>query len=132
MRVVGSGQGGARHPPVKAHVIELATERSHACLYVRQTIPASKLGKTHRQILAPTREASRTGISAVSSHATTKFAIGQKAHQLGEDGSALVHALLSARPRFDSSEVSRVSNRGNQNAHPTISKNVTCQPPRHH
>jgi hypothetical protein len=76
MRVIGIGQSGARHPPVKAHVIELATERSQACLYVAQTIPVSKLGEAHRQILVPTREASRTGISAVSSHATTKFAIG--------------------------------------------------------
>jgi hypothetical protein len=100
MRVVSIGQGGARHLPVKAHVIELASERSQACLYVAQAIPVSKLGKAHRQVLIPTREASRSGISAVPSHATTKFAIGQKAQQLREDGSALVHALLSARPRL--------------------------------
>jgi hypothetical protein len=113
-------------------VIELASERSQARLYVAQAIPVSKLGEAHRQILVPTREASRSGIPAVSSHATTKFAIGQKAQQLREDGSALVHELLSARPRSGRSEVSRVSNRGNQSAHPTISNNVTCQPRRHH
>jgi hypothetical protein len=132
MRVVGIGQSGARHPPVKTHVIKLATERSQACLYVAQAIPVSKLGKAHRQILVPAREASRSGISAVSSHATTKFAIGQKAQQLRENGSALVHALLSAHPRFDSSELNRVSNRGNPNTCPTISNNRTCQPRCHH
>jgi len=131
MRVIGIGQGGARHPPVKAHVIELASERSQTCLYVAQAIAVSQLGKAHRQLLVPTRKASRSGISAVSSYATTKFAIGQKAQQLREDGSTLVHALLSARPRFNSPEVSRVSNRGNQNARSTISNNGTCQP-RHH
>src|SRR5580658_875438 len=132
MRVVGISQSGARHPPVKAHVIQLAAQGSQACLYVAQTIPVSKLGEAHRQILVPTREASRTRISAVSSHATAKFPIRQKAQQLREDGSTLVHAPLSAQPRFDRSEVSRVSNRGNQNAPPTISNNGTCQPRGHH
>ncbi len=37
-------------------------------------------------------------LPAVSSHATTKFAIGEKTQQLREDGSALVHTLLSVVP----------------------------------
>jgi len=98
MRVVGIGQGGARHPPVKAHVIELAAERSQACLNVAQTIPVSQLGEAHRQILVPTPEASRTGISAVSSHATAKFTIGQKVQQVREDGPALVYAHCRPGP----------------------------------
>jgi hypothetical protein len=75
-------------------MVEFAAERSQARLYVAKAIPVSKLGKAHRQILIPTREASRPRISAVSFHATAKFAIGQESQQLREDGSALIHAPL--------------------------------------
>ena len=93
----------------------------------RRLFAVSQLREGHRQILIPTREASRTRISALSSHATAKLAIGQKAQQLREDGSALIHAPLSARPRFILSEVNRFSNRGNQNPRSTLSNKSTCQ-----
>src|ERR1039458_513354 len=48
------------------------------------------LGKGHRQILIPTREASRPRISAVPSDTAAKLAVRQKAQQLREDGSTLV------------------------------------------
>ena len=94
MRVVGIGQGRARYPPVKTHVIKLATERSQARLYIAKAIPVSKLGKTHRQKLIPAREAPQSGISAIPSHAATKFAVGQETQQLRENGSTLIHGLL--------------------------------------
>jgi hypothetical protein len=56
------------------------------------------LGKGHRQILIPTREASRPRISVVSSYTTSKLAIRQKLQQLREDGSALIHASLWITP----------------------------------
>ena len=66
----------------------------------RQTITISQLGKGHRQILVPARETSWPRIAAVTCHTAAKLAIGQKAQQLREYGSALVHAPLSCpRPR---------------------------------
>jgi len=59
VRFVGIGQRGTRHMPVKTHVVKLASQRSQARFYVAKTIPISQLGKGHRQILIPTREASR-------------------------------------------------------------------------
>src|ERR1039457_6602448 len=60
MRVVGVGQRGARHPTVKTHMVEFAAQRPQARFYVAKAIPVSELGKGHRQILIPTREASRS------------------------------------------------------------------------
>ena len=94
MRVVGVGQRGARHPAVKTHMVEFAAQRSQARFYVAKAIPVSQLGEGHRQILIPTREASRSRIAAVPSDTTAKLAIRQEAQQLREDGSALVHAPL--------------------------------------
>jgi hypothetical protein len=56
-------------------MVEFAAERSQARLYVAKTISVSKLSKTHRQILIPTRETSRPRISAITFHATAKFAV---------------------------------------------------------
>src|ERR1039457_5580656 len=71
----------------------------------------SELGKGHRQILIPTREASRPGISAVPSDTTAKLAIRQKAQQLREDRATLVHEPLSAAAKLVIG-ASRRSNRG--------------------
>src|ERR1022692_2242645 len=94
VRVVGVGQCGTCHPAMKAHVIEFAAQRSQARFYIAKAIPVSELGKGHRQILIPTREASRPRISTVASDTTAKLAIRQKAQQLREDGSTLVHRPL--------------------------------------
>src|ERR1035437_11078588 len=64
----------------------------------RKAIAISQLCKGHRQILVPTRESSRSHIPAVPRDATAKLAIRQKVQQLGENGSALVHAPLSPPP----------------------------------
>src|ERR1022692_3114546 len=94
VRVVGVGQCGTCHPAMKAHVIEFAAQRSQARFYIAKAIPVSELGKGHRQILIPTREASRPRISTVASDTTAKLAIRQKAQQLREDGSTLVRRPL--------------------------------------
>src|ERR1039457_1329965 len=111
MRVVGVGQRGACHTAVKAHMVEFAAQRSQARLYVAKAIPVSELGKGHRQILIPTREASWPRISGVPSDTTAKLAVGQKAQQLREHRAALVHEPLSAaaNPVIGAS---RRSNRG--------------------
>ena len=95
MRVVGIGQRGARHAAVKPHVVELAAQRAQTSFYVPKAIPISQLSKGHRQILVPTRESSRSRIAAVPRHAAAKLTIRQEVQQLGENSSALVHALLS-------------------------------------
>src|ERR1035437_9133741 len=91
---VDVGQCGACHPAMKTHVVEFAAQRSQARFYIAKAIPVSELGKGHRQILIPTREASRPRISAVASDTSPKLAIRQKAQQLREDGSTLVHRPL--------------------------------------
>src|SRR5450631_4396913 len=75
-------------------MVEFAAQRSQARFYIAKAIPVSELGKGHRQILIPTREASRPRISAVPSDTTAKLAIRQEAQQLREDGSTLVHGPL--------------------------------------
>src|ERR1039458_7422841 len=76
---------------VKTHMVEFAAQRPQARFYVAKAIPVSELGKGHRQILIPTREASRSRISAVPSDTTAKLAIRQETQQLGEHRAALVH-----------------------------------------
>jgi len=106
-------------------MVEFAAQRSQACFYVAKAIPVSELGKRHRQILIPTREASRPRISTVPSDATAKLAIRQEAQQLGEDGSTLVHGPLwiVADCAF---EASRRSNRGKPKSRSTLSERSTC------
>jgi hypothetical protein len=96
---------------VKAHVVEFAAQRSQARFYVAKAIPVSELGEGHRQILIPTREASRPRISAVPSDTTAKLAIRQETQQLGKHRAALVHEPLSASAKLVV-RASRRSNRG--------------------
>jgi len=91
------------------------------------------LGKGHRQILIPTREASRPRISVVSSDTTPKLAIRQEAQQLREDSSALIHASLWITRIVDHPDSviegpATFSNRGKPNARSTLSKKSTCRP----
>jgi hypothetical protein len=79
-------------------MVKLATQRSQARFYVTKAIPISQLSKGHRQILIPTRKASRPCISEVASHTTPKLAVRQEAQQLREDGSALIHSSLWTAP----------------------------------
>src|ERR1039457_419298 len=111
---------------VKPHVIELAAQRAQTRFYVAKAIAISQLCKGHRQILVPTRESSRSHIAAVPRDATAKLAIRQEVQQLGENGSALVHALLSPPPSrgFWSR---RRSNRGKPNLPITLCTEGTCQ-----
>jgi hypothetical protein len=112
MRVVGVGQRGARHAAVEAHVIELASQGAQACFYVAKTISISQLGEGHRQILVPARETSRPRIAAVALYTPAKLAVRQKAQQLREDGSALVHApLLRLRSRVSGRVVVQIAAR---------------------
>jgi len=69
------------------------------------------LGEGHRQILVPARESAWARIAAVTRHAPAKLAIRQKAQQLREYGSALVHAPLLPAPK-PGFEASPHSNRG--------------------
>src|ERR1035437_2147755 len=94
MALVGIGQRGARHPATEAHVVELAAHRPQTRLYVAQTLAVSQLREGHRQVLVPTREASRVGIAAIASYAFLEFLAWGVRDQLGEDGAAGVHPPL--------------------------------------
>jgi len=98
-------------------MVEFAAQRSQARFYIAKAIAVSELGKGHRQILIPTRETSRPRISAVASDTAAKLTIRQKAQQLREDGSTLVHEPLSAAAQLVLGASCR-SNRGK-------AKNVT-------
>src|SRR5665213_1634499 len=123
--IIGIGQRGARHTTVKTHMVELASERSQTGLNVAETVPVGQLGERHRQILIPARETARSRIAAVASHAAAKLTIWQKAQQLGEDCSALIHApLLSDAEGFS---FGRRSNRGKPKAPSTLDGTRACQ-----
>jgi len=66
MALIGIGQRGARHPAAKAHVVEFATHRPQASLYVAQALPVSQLREGHLQVLVPAREASPVSITAIT------------------------------------------------------------------
>jgi hypothetical protein len=76
-------------------MVQLATKGSQAGFDIAETFAVRQLREGHRQILIPAREASRSGIALVASHATTELSIRQEAQQLGEDGPTLVHGPLS-------------------------------------
>jgi len=92
-------------------MVEFAAQRSQARFYIAKAIAVSELGKGHRQILIPTREASRPRISAVPSDATAKLAIRQETQQLREYRAALVHEPFSTAATLVLG-ASRRSNRG--------------------
>src|SRR2546421_4968713 len=96
-------------------MVEFAAQRSQTRFYIAKTVSVSELGKGHRQILIPTRKASRPRISAVSSDTTAKLAIRQKAQQLREHRAALVHEPIVGRRKTGPRRQSpcRRSNRGN-------------------
>src|SRR6516164_6742592 len=94
MRIVGVGERGPRYAAAKTHVVKLAAQRAQTRFYVAQAVAISQLCERHRQILVPTGEAARPGISAVASHTTAELAIREETHQLRENGSALVHGPL--------------------------------------
>jgi hypothetical protein len=76
-------------------MVQLATKGSQAGFNIAETFAVRQLREGHRQILIPAREASRSRIALVASHAATKLAIRQEAQQLGEDSPPLVHGPLS-------------------------------------
>ena len=98
-RFVGVGQRGARHFAMEAHVVQLRTQSTEACLDIAQTLSVSELRKGHGQILIPAREAAQAGVAIVTSYATTKLPIGQEGNQLREHRATLVHKPLSAVPQ---------------------------------
>jgi len=63
-------------------MVKFPAQRPQAHFYIAKATPVSELGKGHRQILIPTREASRPRISAVPSDTTVKLAIRQETQQL--------------------------------------------------
>jgi hypothetical protein len=77
-------------------VIELVGTGPQAGLDIAQTLPVSELRKGQAQELIPARKGAEARIAAVSSHTPAKLPVGQKGDELREDGTAQVHALLSA------------------------------------
>lgn len=110
-RLVGVGQRGARHLALEAHVVHLRAQGTEACLDIAQTLPISKLRKSHGQILVPAREAAQAGVAVVTSYATTKFPIRQGGDQLREHRATLVHKPLSVASK-SARETDHRSNRG--------------------
>jgi len=88
---------GTSENAVKTHMVEFAAQRSQARFYIAKAISIGELGKGHRQILIPTREAPWPYVSAVPSETTAKLAIWQETQQLREHRAALVHEPLSGR-----------------------------------
>ena len=96
---------------MKTHMVEFAAQRSQARFYIAKAVSISELGKGHRQILIPTREASRPGVSAVTSDATAKLPIRKETQQLRKHRAALVHEPLSGAAKL-AFGARRRSNRG--------------------
>ena len=90
---IGIGNRTARDFALYAHVIKLVSHCTQAALNVTKTLTVGELGKGHAQELIQTCERANAIISVVSINATTKFFNGEKAHNLGKYGLAIIHWL---------------------------------------
>ena len=92
--LIGMGYRTAGYFSPDAHVIKLAPHCTQAALDVTKTFAVCQLGKGHAQKLIEACKRANVIITVVSINAATKFFNGEKAHDLGKYGLAIVHWLL--------------------------------------
>ena len=91
-RCIGIGQGVARNGlAAQPHVIQPLGLGTQIDLDVAQRLAVGQLSKGHGQELVHAGEILNLVIAAVSGHASTESAQGQKRHELRENKLALVH-----------------------------------------
>lgn len=95
VRLVGIGQSGARNPAPEAHVIKLALHRAQASFDVAEALAKRQLGKGQAKELIEAGKAAQFVIAAVLRDALVELVRRDVIDQLGEDGTAGKHALLS-------------------------------------
>jgi len=78
--LVGIGQGIAGDTPPDAHMVELVSRSSEACLDIPQAFSVSELGKCHTEKLVPTGKALDLVIAVVLCDALAKFVDGEEFH----------------------------------------------------
>ena len=78
------------------HMIEPSPQGAKTGLDVPKTLSVSKLSKSHTQELVPARKGSNSIVARIAFYACSEFVPGKKIHQLGENGSALIHNKSSA------------------------------------
>ena len=83
--LVGIGQGIAGDVPTDAHMIELVSRSSEACLDIPQAFSVSELRKGHAEKLVPAGKALDRVIAIVSCDALAKFVGRKKFHSLRKD-----------------------------------------------
>ncbi len=94
--LVGIGQGASGDFAADAHMIEPSPQGAKTGLDVPKTLSVSELSKSHTQELVPARKGSNSIVARIAFYACSKFVPGKKIHQLGENGSALIHDKSSA------------------------------------
>ena len=109
---IGVGQGVARNGlAAQTHVIQPLGLRTQIDLYVAQRLAVGQLSKGHGQELVHAGEVLNLVIAAVSGHASTESAQGQKRHELRENKLALVHCGPLRADAKDHKSWNRSSNR---------------------
>ena len=77
---VGIGQGIAGDVPTDAHMIELVSRSSEACLDIPQAFSVSELSKGHAEKLVPAGKSLDLVIAVVSCDAFAKFVDRKEFH----------------------------------------------------
>ena len=109
---IGIGQGVARNSlAAQPHVIQPLGLGTQIDLDVAQRLAVGQLSKGHGQELVHAGEILNLVIAAVSGHASTESAQGQKRHELRENKSALVHCGPLREDAKDHKSWNRSSNR---------------------
>ncbi len=111
-RCIGVGQGVARNGlAAQPHVIQPLGLGTQIDLDVAQRLAVGQLSKGHGQELVRAGEILNLVIAAVSGHASTESAQGQKRHELRENKLALVHCGPLRANAKDHKSWNRSSNR---------------------
>ena len=109
---IGVGQGVARNClAAQSHVIQPLGLGTQIDLDVAQRLAVGQLSKGHGQELVHAGEILNLVIAAVSGHASTESAQGQKRHELRENKLALVHCGPLRANAKDHKSWNRSSNR---------------------
>ena len=96
---VGVGQGAAGGGLANATVIELGAQSPETGLDIAQALAVGQLGEGQHQKMFVGGQRARMFVARVTPDALVEGVFGQFVHQLGEDGSALIHNRFLPRQR---------------------------------
>lgn len=97
--LIGIGQGAAGGGLANATVIKLGAQSPETGFDVAQALPLSQLDEGQHEEMLVGGQCAHMFVARVAADTLVEGALGQLVHQLGEDGSALIHSWWLPRKR---------------------------------